>query len=85
MCVCETGKVITGINRNLTIRIRRLTQCEEVYNRIVHLQHRRTLPVHDRQTRPPAHRVVGQTAREDDEGLPGKTLFYYNVVAPLMK
>lgn len=55
----------------LTVWVWCLTECEEVYNRIVHLQHSSTLPVHYRQTRPPAHRVVRQTTRKDYEGLPG--------------
>lgn len=55
----------------LTIRVWCLTECKEVYYRIVHLQHSGTFPVHYRQTRPPAHRVVGQTTRQDYKGLPG--------------
>lgn len=70
-CVWEGGKIIPGKKRNLTVRIRRLTEGEEVHDGIVHLQHGRTLPVHHRQTRPPAHRVVRQTTRKDNEGLPG--------------
>lgn len=59
------------INPNFTIRVWSLTQREEVYYGIVHLQHGCALPVHHRQTWPPAHGVVGQAAGQDDEGLPG--------------
>lgn len=54
-----------------TVRVGRLTQREEVYYRIVHLQNSGALPVHHRQTRPPAHRVVGQTTGQDNERFPG--------------
>lgn len=55
----------------LTIGVWCLTECEEIYYGIVHLQHGRTLSMHYRQTRPSAHRVIGQTTGQDHEGLAG--------------
>lgn len=56
-----------------TVGVGSLAQGEEVDDGVVHLQDSCTLPVHYCQTRPPAHRVVGQTAGQDNEGLPAKT------------
>lgn len=59
--------------RKQTVGVGSLAQGEEVNDGVVHLQDGGTLPVHYCQTRPPAHRVVGQTPGEDYEGLTAKT------------
>lgn len=55
-----------------TVGVGSLAEGEEVNDGVVHLQDGCTLPVHYCQARPPAHRVVGETAGEDYEGLPSK-------------
>lgn len=55
-----------------TVGVGSLAEGEEVHDGVVHLQDGRALPVHDGQAGPPAHRIVGEAPREDDEGLPAK-------------
>ena len=62
-CICGGGR---------TIGVGGLTECEEVDDGVVHLQHGGALPVHHGETGPPAHCVVGQTPGQDHEGLPAK-------------
>ena len=66
----HTNADTLSVRRGRTIGVGGLTECEEVDDGVVHLQHGGALPVHHGETGPPAHRVVGQTPGQDHEGLP---------------